>query len=528
MSASPAIEARIARGRLRAASRCSPGSASPSAPGRSSRSSGRAGRARRPCCAPCSACCPPAAAACAWRAGSWSGAAEETRAAVLRDLGVAFQSGALFDSLTLAENVLVPIRARTDLPASTAALLARVTLATVGPRGRRRLLPSQISGGMRKRAGIARAMALDPKILVLDEPTSGLDPLTAADLDHLIATLNRGLGITVVMVTHDLASTFAVAHRCILDRRGACGGSSPRAPRPSCAPSHPNPKVRAFFERTTPRRERMATEANKLKVGAFLIAGFLPSAPRWSGSGPPTSSRTARATSPTSTRASTAWTSARRSSTGACRSGASPRSGSHPTASWCEVTMELDRDFRVEPGAAGERRHLRDHRGERHRHRLRAAGAPGRRSSPSPRRSATSPRSRSRMTSFTGALVDIAAGLRGSRPPGPRRGVPRRGRRGARAARGARDRPGAAPGSPRAADALEALTRKATALAEDPRLSGTLDRLVDTAERMQGAARSAQGARRRPARRADARRTPGRPPRPCGSPRRRSGRRSRR
>jgi phospholipid/cholesterol/gamma-HCH transport system ATP-binding protein len=178
------------------------------------------------------------------------GADEETRTRVMRDLGVAFQSGALFDSLTLAENVLVPIEANTCLPAATAMLLARVTLATVGLLDAADLRPAEISGGMRKRAGIARAMALDPKILVLDEPTSGLDPLTAAGLDHLVATLNRSLGITVVMVTHDLASTFAVAHRCILidaEERGILADGAPGGLRHD----HPNPKVRSFFERTT-------------------------------------------------------------------------------------------------------------------------------------------------------------------------------------------------------------------------------------------------------------------------------------
>ena len=178
-----------------------------------------------------------------------AGASEGVRAAILRDFGVAFQSGALFDSLTLAENVLVPINACRCMPASTAKLLARVTLATVGLEEAADLLPSQISGGMRKRAGIARAMALEPRILVLDEPTSGLDPVTAADLDRLIATLNRSLGITVLMVTHDLASTFTVAHRCILidaDERGILADGAPAELRGS----HPNPKVRAFFERT--------------------------------------------------------------------------------------------------------------------------------------------------------------------------------------------------------------------------------------------------------------------------------------
>jgi phospholipid/cholesterol/gamma-HCH transport system ATP-binding protein len=177
------------------------------------------------------------------------GASEEMRTEILRDFGVAFQSGALFDSLTLAENVLVPIRECRCMAEPTAQLLARVTLAAVDLAEAADLLPSQISGGMRKRAGIARAMALEPKILVLDEPTSGLDPLKAADLDRLIATLNRSLGITVVMVTHDLASVFSLAKSCILidaDVRGILAAGSPAELRSS----HPNPKVRAFFERT--------------------------------------------------------------------------------------------------------------------------------------------------------------------------------------------------------------------------------------------------------------------------------------
>ena len=177
------------------------------------------------------------------------GASEEMRAEILRDFGVAFQSGALFDSLTLAENVLVPIRECRCMADSTAELLARVTLAAVDLGEAADLFPAQISGGMRKRAGIARAMALEPKILVLDEPTSGLDPLKAADLDRLIATLNRSLGITVVMVTHDLASVFSLANSCILidaDVRGILAAGSPAELRSG----HPNPKVRAFFERT--------------------------------------------------------------------------------------------------------------------------------------------------------------------------------------------------------------------------------------------------------------------------------------
>jgi phospholipid/cholesterol/gamma-HCH transport system ATP-binding protein len=176
-----------------------------------------------------------------------AGATEEAKAVVVRNLGVAFQTGALFGSLTLAENVMVPIRAHTRLPESTARLLAAIKLATVGLAGAADLFPSQISGGMRKRAGIARAMALDPKILVLDEPSSGLDPLSSAELDRLILTLNRSLGVTVVMVTHNLASVFAVAQRCLLidaSVRGILAAGSPAELRTE----HPNPRVRAFFQ----------------------------------------------------------------------------------------------------------------------------------------------------------------------------------------------------------------------------------------------------------------------------------------
>lgn len=177
------------------------------------------------------------------------GATEEEKAVVARNLGVAFQTGALFGSLTLAENVMVPIQAHTRLPGSTARLLAGIKLATVGLAGAAGLLPAQVSGGMRKRAGIARAMALDPKILVLDEPSSGLDPLTSAELDRLILALNRSLGITVVMVTHNLTSVFTVAQQCILIDAGVKGVLAQGSPG-ELREEHPDPKVRAFFQST--------------------------------------------------------------------------------------------------------------------------------------------------------------------------------------------------------------------------------------------------------------------------------------
>ena len=139
---------------------------------------------------------------------------------ILRQCGILFQSGALFGSMTLAENVALPLEEYTDLPASHIDILVRMKLALVNLGGYEDYLPSDISGGMKKRAGLARAMALNPRILFFDEPSAGLDPITSAELDQLIIHLNRVLGTTMIIVTHELASIFAVAHRVImLDKR---------------------------------------------------------------------------------------------------------------------------------------------------------------------------------------------------------------------------------------------------------------------------------------------------------------------
>jgi phospholipid/cholesterol/gamma-HCH transport system ATP-binding protein len=170
------------------------------------------------------------------------------RTALLRQIGVMWQSGALFGSSTLAENVEVPLEEHTDLPAEARALVARVKLGLVGLSDAAGRLPAEISGGMAKRAGIARAMALDPPILFLDEPSAGLDPITSAGLDALIKQLARDLGTTFVVVTHELQSILAIGDRCIMLDKEAKGMIAEGDPRRLREESQ-NPVVRAFFRR---------------------------------------------------------------------------------------------------------------------------------------------------------------------------------------------------------------------------------------------------------------------------------------
>ena len=172
----------------------------------------------------------------------------EARGKFIRRIGVMYQSGALWSSMTLAENIALPIEENTSLVPKAVRELVSYKLALVGLTGYEDYYPAQISGGMNKRAGIARAMALDPDILFLDEPGAGLDPLSSRRLDDLILRLRDSLGSTVVIVTHELASIFAIANNCIfLDiatrTQGATGN-------PTELRDHSeNPAVRLFLRR---------------------------------------------------------------------------------------------------------------------------------------------------------------------------------------------------------------------------------------------------------------------------------------
>jgi phospholipid/cholesterol/gamma-HCH transport system ATP-binding protein len=164
--------------------------------------------------------------------------------------GVLFQSGALVGSMTVGENVGLPLHQWTGLPAEAIDAIVSARLRLVGLPGVVDKLPSELSGGMKKRAALARAMALEPHLVFLDEPSAGLDPVSACELDDLILVLNQRLGLTVVVVTHELASIFKIVSRCILldrESRSIIATGNPIALRDDCA----DPRVRGFFHRSS-------------------------------------------------------------------------------------------------------------------------------------------------------------------------------------------------------------------------------------------------------------------------------------
>ncbi len=172
----------------------------------------------------------------------------EERERMMRSFGVLYQSGALWSSMTLAENTSLPMEQYTDLSRTEIAELVSLKLALVGLAGFEAFYPSEISGGMRKRAGLARAMALDPEVLFFDEPSAGLDPLSARRLDDLILELRDSLGTTFVVVTHELASIFTIGDRGVVldaDTRTQIALGAPAQLRDSAE----SEKVRRFLNR---------------------------------------------------------------------------------------------------------------------------------------------------------------------------------------------------------------------------------------------------------------------------------------
>jgi len=164
------------------------------------------------------------------------------------DFGVLFQSGALFGSMTLAENVALPLQEYTDLSPAAIEAIVKMKLSLVNLAGYENHLPEEISGGMKKRAGLARAMALDPTVLFFDEPSAGLDPISSVELDNLIKGINAGMGTTMVIVTHELESIFSIAHRVVMLDKSAQGIIAVGDPK-DLKEHSPDLRVTSFFNR---------------------------------------------------------------------------------------------------------------------------------------------------------------------------------------------------------------------------------------------------------------------------------------
>jgi phospholipid/cholesterol/gamma-HCH transport system ATP-binding protein len=164
---------------------------------------------------------------------------------IRKKIGMSFQGGALFGSMTVGENVALPLREHTKLEDSTIEIIVRLKLDQVGLTGFKDYMPSELSGGMKKRAAVARAMAMDPEILFFDEPSAGLDPIIAAGIDHLILQLKKAFHITIIVVTHELASAFLIADQMVLIDKGKIEASGTVEQMRAST----QPRVRQFLDR---------------------------------------------------------------------------------------------------------------------------------------------------------------------------------------------------------------------------------------------------------------------------------------
>ncbi|MBN8550615.1 MAG: ATP-binding cassette domain-containing protein [Deltaproteobacteria bacterium] len=190
----------------------------------------------------------PAAGSVLYHGEDFWKAEPERRDAIMRQCGILYQSGALWSSMTLAENIALPLREYTSLSEAEIRDLCSFKLSLVGLTGFEDYYPSEISGGMRKRAGLARAMALDPQVLYFDEPSAGLDPISSRLLDELILELRESLGATIVIVTHELASIFAIGDNSVFldaDTKTMIASGDPHELLKSCK----NPVVQKFLRR---------------------------------------------------------------------------------------------------------------------------------------------------------------------------------------------------------------------------------------------------------------------------------------
>jgi len=183
------------------------------------------------------------------RGKNFTAISNDERDEIRKRLGMSFQGGALFGSMTVGENVALPLREHTKLEESTVEIMVRLKLDQVGLSGFEDFLPSQLSGGMKKRAAVARALAMDPEILFFDEPSAGLDPIIAAGIDQLILELKKAFHMTIIVVTHELASAFLIADRMVLINKGdivAMGTVQEMQ-------NSKHPKVRQFLDRVPER-----------------------------------------------------------------------------------------------------------------------------------------------------------------------------------------------------------------------------------------------------------------------------------